>query len=156
MDGECQVITSECDGEPFLFPNDLCFGPDGGLYLTDPGVVIDNFASNNQIRPDYLSIDYDGRVYRVDPVSGETRLIDRGIRFTNGIAFGTDELLYVNETATGNIYRYGWHYGKIDGKREYFGNEVRPDAPPGWKGPDGMAFDENGRRRCARCCRFGI
>src|SRR5580658_1297263 len=25
MDGECKVVATECDGEPFLFPNDLCF-----------------------------------------------------------------------------------------------------------------------------------
>jgi sugar lactone lactonase YvrE len=33
MDGKCDVVAQACDGEPFLFPNDLCFGPDGGLYL---------------------------------------------------------------------------------------------------------------------------
>jgi gluconolactonase len=114
------------------------------LYLTDSGVQIDNFAPNNKIRSDYMKLDYDGRVYRIDPATGEAPLIDRGIRFTNGIAFGPDEMLYVNETVTGNIFRYGWRGGKIDGKREYFGNVIRPDAPPGWKGPDGMAFDENG------------
>lgn len=144
LEGECRVIATECDGDPFLFPNDLCFGPDGGMYLTDSGVHIENFAPNNQIRADYLSIYYDGRVYRVDAATGDTRLIDRGIRFTNGIAFGPDEMLYVNETVTGNIYRYGWRDGQIDGTREYFGNVLNPDGPPGWRGPDGMAFDENG------------
>lgn len=144
LEGDCKVVATECDGEPFLFPNDLCFGPDGGMYLTDSGVQIENFAPNNQIRADYLSIDYDGRVYRIDTATGDTRLIDRGIRFTNGIAFGPDYMLYVNETVTGNIYRYGWRGGQIDGTREYFGNVVSPDGPPGWRGPDGMAFDENG------------
>jgi gluconolactonase len=149
LEGGFKVIATECDGEPFLFPNDLCFGPDGGMYLTDSGVQIDNFAPNNQIRADYLDIAYDGRVYRVDPDTGVTSLIDRGIQFTNGIAFGPDEMLYVNETVTGNIYRYGWRDGKIDGKRELFGNVISPDAPAGWKGPDGMAFDENGLLYCA-------
>ena len=32
MDGKCEVVATGCDGEPFLFPNDLCFGPDGALY----------------------------------------------------------------------------------------------------------------------------
>ena len=35
MDGKAEVVATGCDGEPFLFPNDLCFGPDGALYLTD-------------------------------------------------------------------------------------------------------------------------
>jgi gluconolactonase len=144
MDGRCEVVATECNGEPFLFPNDLCFGPDGGIYLTDSGVEIDKFAPNNRIRPDYSDVRYDGRVYRVDPGSGAVSLIDRGIRFTNGIAFGPDDRLYVNETLTGNIYRYGWQDGTVVAPREYYGNVIRTDAPLGWKGPDGMAFDEHG------------
>ena len=70
------------DGEPFLFPNDLCLGPDGALYLTDSGVVIQEFAPNNQIRPDYTSVYYDGRVYRIDIASGRVEKIDSGIKFT--------------------------------------------------------------------------
>jgi gluconolactonase len=144
MSGECAVVATECDGNPFLFPNDLCFGPDGALYLTDSGVHIDSFAPNGSIRPDYMDVKYDGRVYRVEPQTGSVSLIDRGIRFTNGIAFGPDDRLYVNETLTGNIYRYEWRDGKIVPPRELYGNVIRPDAPPGWKGPDGMAFDERG------------
>jgi gluconolactonase len=144
LDGEMQVIATACDQEPFLFPNDLCFGPDGAIYLTDSGVFIDTFAPQGKIRPDYMSVDYDGRVYRIEPQTGAVRLIDRGIRFTNGIAFGPDEALYVNETLTGNIYRYGWRDGRVSAPRELFGNVIRPDALPGWKGPDGMAFDEEG------------
>ncbi len=140
LSGKCEVVAEACDGEPFMFPNDLCFGPDGALYLTDSGVHIDNFVINNQIRPDYNDIPYDGRVYRVDPGSGAIRKLDSGIRFTNGIAFGKDDLLYVNETVTGNVYRYS----TLGAPRSLFGNVIRPDAPPGWKGPDGMAFDEAG------------
>jgi gluconolactonase len=144
MDGKSEVVATACDGEPFLFPNDLCFGPDGGLYLTDSGVFIDEFAPNNQIRPDYLQVKYDGRVYRVDVSTGQVKKIDGGIKFTNGIAFGPDQLLYVNETLTGNIYSYQCKAGEITGPRNLFGNVIRPDAPPGWKGPDGMAFSADG------------
>jgi gluconolactonase len=144
MDGECKVVATECGGEAFLFPNDLCFGPDGALYLTDSGVLIDSFAPNGRIRPDYMGVKYDGRVYRFEPQTGSVSLIDRGIKFTNGIAFGPDDRLYVNETLTGNIYRYGWRDGKIVSPRELYGNVIRHDAPQGWKGPDGMAFDERG------------
>ncbi len=139
MEGKSEVVATECDGEAFLFPNDLCFGPDGALYLTDSGVFIDDFAPNNQIRPDYMDVSYDGRVYRVDVETGKVKKLDTGIKFTNGIAFGPDDLLYANETLTGNIYRYE------NGARVLFGNVIRPDAPPGWKGPDGMAFSADGR-----------
>ncbi len=144
MDGKCDVVADGCDGEPFMFPNDLCFGPDGALYLTDSGVHIDSFAVNNEIRPDYLDMHYDGRLYRIDTETGAITKIDDGIRFTNGIAFGPDGMLYLNETVTGNVYRYAWRNGKVCAPRTLFGNVIRADAPPGWKGPDGMAFDETG------------
>jgi gluconolactonase len=144
MEGKSEVVATACDGDPFLFPNDLCFGPDGAVYFTDSGVHIDSFAPNNQIRSDYMDVRYDGRVYRVEPDIGKITLIDRGIRFTNGIAFGPDDRLYANETLTGNIYRYGRRDGEISGPRELFGNVIRADAPAGWKGPDGMAFDQHG------------
>jgi gluconolactonase len=144
MDGKCEVVANGCDGEPFLFPNDLCFGPDGAIYLTDSGVQIDNFAPNNQIRADYIDVHYDGRLYRVDPETGAVTKLDQGFLFTNGIAFGPDGLLYLDETVTGNIYRYAWRDGGTVGPRTLFGNVIRADAPPGWKGPDGMAFDDSG------------
>jgi gluconolactonase len=143
MDGKCDVVATACDGEPFLFPNDLCFGPDGAIYLTDSGVQIDNFALNNQIRADYLDVHYDGRLYRVDPGTGAVTKLDQGILFTNGIAFGQDGMLYFDETVSGNIYRYAWRDGEV-GPRTLFGNVIRADALPGWKGPDGMAFDDTG------------
>lgn len=145
MEGKAEVVATGCDGEAFLFPNDLCFGPDGAIYLTDSGVFIDEFAPNNQIRPDYMSVKYDGRVYRVDVGTGKINKLDNGIKFTNGIAFGPDNLLYVNETLTGNIYRYAGLTGGVAGPRSLFGNVIRPNSPPGWKGPDGMAFSTDGK-----------
>lgn len=144
MDGHSEEVAIGCDGELFLFPNDLCFGPDGAIYMTDSGVDIAAFCPNNQVRNDYMDVDYDGRVYRIDPSNGAVKLLDRGIQFTNGIAFGADGTLYVNETLTGNIYRYPWVNGGVSTTRELYGNVIRPDVAPGWKGPDGMAFDANG------------
>ncbi len=140
MSGHAEVVATGCDGEAFLFPNDLCFGPDGSLYMTDSGVFIDNFVIDGSIRADYMDVPYDGRVYRIDTITGRVYKIDTGVKFTNGIAIGPDRLLYVNETLTGNIYRYG----ESPGPRQFFGNVIRPDTAPGWKGPDGMAFGADG------------
>ncbi len=145
MDGKAEIVATDCDGEPFLFPNDLCFGPDGALYLTDSGINAADFCPGNKIRPDYMSIEYDGRVYRVDTGSGRVTKLDSGIQFTNGIAFGPDHLLYVNETITGNIYRYPIKNDPVFSRRTLFGNVIRAEAPPGFKGPDGMAFSADGR-----------
>ncbi len=145
MEGKAEIVATECDGEAFRFPNDLCFGPDGALYLTDSGIFIDEFAPNNQVRPDYMNLRYDGRVYRVDVDTGNVEKLDDGIKFTNGIAFGPDDFLYVNETLTGNIYRYALLPGGAVSSRTLFGNVIRPGPPPGLKGPDGMAFSIEGR-----------
>jgi gluconolactonase len=144
MEGKSEVVATGCDGENFLFPNDLCFGPDGALYMTDSGVMIDDFAPGNQIRPDYMSVKYDGRVYRIDVRTGRATKLDSGIKFTNGIAVGPDDRLYINETLTGDIYRYEAVNGEPGGPRVLFANVIRPDGPPGWRGPDGMAFSTDG------------
>ena len=63
------MVATECNGEPFLFPNDLCFGPDGALYLTDSGASL--HASRRMVKfvADYMDVDYDGRVYRIEPLN---------------------------------------------------------------------------------------
>jgi gluconolactonase len=145
FEGRIEVVARDYAGEPFLFPNDLCFGPDGLIYMTDSGVFIDEFAPNNQVRADYENVRYDGRVYRIDPANGRVTKLDEGIKFTNGIAFDALGRLYVNETATGAVYRYDLTgYGRA-GKREFFGNVKDPVGPPGWRGPDGMAFGIDGK-----------
>jgi len=143
MDGDLWVFLTECDGEPFLFPNDLAFGPDGHLYMTDSGITFRDFVPGGNLREDYEDIDYDGRVYRIDITSREISKLDSGIRFTNGICFDAENNLYVNETITGMICKYRWDDGKI-GQREDFGNVISADAPAGLKGPDGMKFGLDG------------
>ncbi|MFB0547088.1 MAG: SMP-30/gluconolactonase/LRE family protein [Anaerolineae bacterium] len=56
MDGKIEVFMTKANGEPFLFPNDLLFGPDGALYLTDSGVYIEDFAPGGKVRPDYMNV----------------------------------------------------------------------------------------------------
>ncbi len=144
LEGKVDVVARSCDGEAFLFPNDLCLGPDGAVYLTDSGVAIKEFVPEGKIRPDYLQLRYDGRVYRVDVKSGKVRKLDSGIKFTNGIAFGPDSALYANETLTGMVYRYDWKEPGCTGPRQTFGNVIDPKGRPGWRGPDGMAFGADG------------
>ena len=40
LDGKVETIATACGSEAFLFPNDLLFGPDGALYLTDSGFLL--------------------------------------------------------------------------------------------------------------------
>lgn len=147
FEGAIERVADRLAGEALLWPNDLCFGPDGGLYLTDSGALVADFMDGDVPRDGWEAVPLDGKVFRIDRATGEASLIDRGLSFVNGIAFGPDDLLYVSESMTGNIYRYqasdGW-------RREVFGNVLDPEWPgSGFRGPDGMAFDAQGRLHVA-------
>ena len=131
----------------FIFPNDLAFGPDGKLYMTDSGIHPYDLAPQGTIRSDYLNLNYDGRIYQIDIKQRKVTQIDSGLKFANGITFGPDKKLYVNETITGNIYSYELEGNSI-GTRKLFGNVIDPSGPPGWRGPDGMKFGEDGNLYC--------
>jgi gluconolactonase len=145
--GNYEVWADGCEGEPFIFPNDLAFSPDGDLYMTDSGIDTYALAPTGTIREDYASLHYDGRVYRINPKSREVEKLDTGILFTNGIAFDAHGNLFINETITGQVYRYP-KIGKDFGPRITFGNVRDPDGPPGWRGPDGMKFGKDGNLYC--------
>jgi gluconolactonase len=135
------VRARECEGEPFLWPNDICIGPDGCRYLTDSGALVSDYMQGDAPAPGWASVSLDGKLFMF-PASGDGgTILDRGLQFANGIAFGPDDHLYLSETVTGNIYRYrpgAW-------KREEFANVLDPAwTGTGFRGPDGMAFDEGG------------
>jgi len=141
MDGKVEVVLTGCEGEKFLFCNDLCFGPDGALYMTDSGYPCDSWRT---FTPEQKrTTETDGRVYRIDLKEKSIEKLDSGLPFANGIAFGPDRNLYVNATQSGMVYRYPWKDGAI-GVREEFASVVDPEASDTFSGPDGMAFDQKG------------
>ncbi len=145
-DGESERVLREVEGVPLLWPNDLCFGPDGSIYATDSGIAVGDFLLDGRSPPNDTDVALDGRVLRFDPQTGEASFLDRGLRFANGIAFGPDGMLYVAETYTGDILRYAIADGALMGEREVFANVLAPEHPDGGlHGPDGMAFSEDGR-----------
>jgi gluconolactonase len=130
----------------FYFPNDLAFGPDDHLYMTDSGMAMPDFLDGQNFAQGFMDFAWDGRVYEIDPKAMRiVRLIDSRIRFTNGIAFGPDDALYANASFTGEVYRYDV-FGAAT--REVFGNVLQPDEQTGFKGPDGMKFGSDGRLYC--------
>ena len=146
MAGKITTISSGNSELPFLWPNDLCFGPDGSIYMTDSGIYLNDMEGIDP--PEAVcDVPIDGRVFRIDQQNGKCNLLDRGLRFANGIAFGPDgEYMYVNETLTGDIFRYKIVDGQVVGDRHLFGNVMIKPCPEFGcvAGPDGMAFDIEG------------
>jgi len=130
LDGDVRDVAVDLPGVPPNRPNDLCFGPDGLLYYTDP---------HNWEDLDHLGV---GRVARTT-LDGRVEMLAEVELFPNGIAFGPDDRLYVAQSLT----------------QEILVMEARPGARPtrycklprGF--PDGFCFDAAGR--CYVCGSLG-
>ena len=105
-------------------PNDLCFGPDGRLYFTDPRGP----ATGENTSP--------GRLYAME-IEGTPQLLAEGPAFINGLAFGPDPSeLYVAETFRQRVLLYRVRGSALSEPQEFCRTE------PGL--PDGLCFDEQG------------
>ncbi len=144
--GSCGVVLTEGDGAEFLFPNDLAFGPDGALYMTDSGVrqpVFQDVPTDER-----AAYPFEGKVFRIDLKNMSAIILDDDLGFANGLAFGKDRALYVTATATGLVYRYEWNGDGTLGPREEFADLVDRAQPPGFTGGDGLAVATDGNLYC--------
>ena len=103
-------------------PNDLAFGPDGYLYVTDP-----------TRRPERD----DGRIWRCDPATGESELLLTLDWYPNGIGFSVeDDCFYVADTRNARIMRFPLR-GATPARAETVIQMTHNH-------PDGFAFDRDG------------
>lgn len=137
------VADSDTRGVSMLFPNDLAIGPDGAVWVTDSGLTLERMRQDLLTVADPTTLPFDGRVYRMDPATCSVETFDAGLGHLNGISFGPDGDMYVNDTVSGDVFRYPWRPDG-PGERTLFANVIDRAFPPGFRGPDGMAHDMAG------------
>jgi len=170
------------DGQVSLFLEDSrkgdgqAFGPDGRLYAVaggaeqivaynaagQPSLIADGFRGND------LVVRHDGSIYVTHPgwngsdpsqvwyisPQGEKKVVDTGLKFSNGITVSPDQtLLYVADSRSHWVYSYQIQPdGSLAHKQKYFHLHV-PDTADD-SGADGLRVDRDGRLYVAT--RMGI
>ncbi|MGY0219711.1 SMP-30/gluconolactonase/LRE family protein [Endozoicomonadaceae bacterium StTr2] len=132
-EGNITVLTTEAEGVPFAFTDDLDIASDGTIYFSD--------ASSKYHQPDYLldlleARPY-GRLLAYDPKTRKTTVLLKNLFFANGIALSRNEdFVLVNETYRYRIKRY-WLKGEKAGTHDTFADNL-----PGL--PDGISSNRQG------------
>jgi sugar lactone lactonase YvrE/enterochelin esterase-like enzyme len=129
--GAEQVVAHDGDGTSVIAEglrgNDLVVLHDGGIYVTNPGAGTDP-----------------SRIWYINP-SGQKRVVDTGLKFSNGITVSPDQsLLYVAESRTHWVYSYQIQPdGSLTFKQKYYHLHM-PDTVDD-AGADGIRVDRDGR-----------
>ena len=131
--GAERIIAYDAEGKASTIAdgfrgNDLLVRHDGSLYVTNPGW--------NGTDP--------SKIWFISP-KGEKRVVDSGLRFSNGIALSPDQsLLYVSDSRTHWVYSYQVRPdGSLANKQKYYHLHV-PDTAED-SAADGLEVDRDGR-----------
>ena len=91
-DGSVTVLADNWDGKRLNSPNDIVERADGSLWFTDPSYGIDSNYEGYQADSEIGAC----HVFRLDPASGDLRVVADDFDRPNGLAFSADErALYI-------------------------------------------------------------
>jgi gluconolactonase len=99
-DGTVTVLADRYDGKRLNSPNDLVEHSDGSVWFTDPSYGIDSDYEGYRAQSEIGAC----HVYRIDPRTGEVRIVAGDFVRPNGLAFSLDESrLYIVDTQRQHI-----------------------------------------------------
>src|SRR5262249_52290143 len=139
-DGTLTVLIDRYNGKPLNSPNDVVVKSDGSIWFTDPPFgILGNYEGH--VAPPELPTN----VYRLDPSTGEARVVADDINRPNGLCFAPDERqIYVVES--GSLPRVIRVYDLVDDGFGLANGRVLIDAQDGT--PDGLRCDVDGNLWC--------
>jgi gluconolactonase len=95
LDGSITIIADKYNGKKLNSPNDVVVASDGSIWFTDPVYGIGGFYEGIKADPEQEK----HNVYRVDPKSGDIKVVVDDFVEPNGLAFSPDEKkLYIIDT----------------------------------------------------------
>ncbi|PHT46455.1 Protein STRICTOSIDINE SYNTHASE-LIKE 3 [Capsicum baccatum] len=130
--GLAETLTTEAEGVPLVFTNDLDVDDEGNVYFTD--------SSTKYQRRNFMLLVYSaedsGRVLKYNPSTKQTTVLVRNLQFPNGLSLSKDRSFFVFcEGAKGRLQKY-WLKGEKAGTLEVMA------VLPGY--PDNISTNERG------------
>jgi gluconolactonase len=148
LDGSITIIADKYNGKRLNSPNDVVAASDGSIWFTDPAYGIGGYYEGLKAEPEQEK----KNVYRVDPKSGEIKVVVDDFVEPNGIALSPDEKkLYVIDSGFTDGPDIPSHIRAFDvdvGSGRVSNGKVFAEMPkPGIT--DGMRLDTAGRIWCS-------
>lgn len=140
-DGSVTVLANSFEGKPLNSPNDLIVKSDDSIWFSDPPFGLQDYYQGQVAQQELPA-----HLYRIDPHSGNLRVVAADIEYPNGLCFSPDEkkLYVVASRAKPNRLIYVFD---VSGNGQYLSNkQVFIDCGHGT--PDGIRCDEEGNLWC--------
>jgi gluconolactonase len=143
LDGTITSLIERFEGRPLNAPNDVVVASDGAIWFTDPGYGIDGEYEGHKARPELPA-----NVYRLDPKTGDARVVADDFVRPNGLAFSPDEKrLYVVDSGITHGGPSHIRCFEVDNGMLRNGRIFAEDFAPGLS--DGLRTDVNGNVWCS-------
>ena len=140
-DGTITVLQDGFEGKRLNSPNDVVVKSDGSIWFTDPAFGISGYyegeKADSELRP---------AVWRLDPQTGQARMMADDIDGPNGLAFSPDESKLYIVASRATPTRKLVVLDVLDDGQRLANNRVFIDAGPGT--PDGFRVDIDGNLWC--------